>query len=155
MFTGDRSGDFLFARLHETGFASQPDAISRDDGLKLRDIAITAAAHCAPPANKPTREELANCAPFLQETFEMLGELKVVVCLGLIGLNAVLDFYIAQGWISRKSPYRFGHGAEHPVAGAPTLLCSYHPSQQNTFTGKLTEPMLLDVFVRARQLAGL
>lgn len=153
MFTGDRSGDFLFARLHETGFANQPEAVAQGDGLKLRGVVITAAAHCAPPANKPTREEVNNCAPFLVETFAMLDQLKVVVCLGSIGLNAVLDFYIAQGWISKKSPYKFGHAAEHAIEGAPTILCSYHPSQQNTFTGKLTEPMLRDVFERAREIA--
>jgi uracil-DNA glycosylase family 4 len=152
MFTGDRSGDFLFRAMHAAGFANQPTALHRDDGLVLHDAMITAACHCAPPGNKPAREELANCEVWLDETFDILGDLRVVLCLGKIGLDAVLRLYKRRGWIARFAPYRFGHAAEHAIAGAPTLLCSYHPSQQNTFTGKLTDAMLREVFERARAM---
>jgi uracil-DNA glycosylase family 4 len=155
MFTGDRSGDFLYAAMYAAGFANQPTAIHAGDGLELRDVMITAACHCAPPDNKPTPEEIGNCAPFLDETFALLPRLGVVLCLGKIGYDAVLRYYRRRGWIDRLSPYAFGHGAEHPIPGAhgaPVVLCSYHPSQQNTFTGKLTAPMMRAVFERARAI---
>jgi len=157
MFTGDRSGDFLFRAMHETGFATQPDATRRGDGLKLRDAVITAAAHCAPPGNKPTRDELDNCSTHLDDTFAVLSRLRVCLCLGKIGLDAMLRLYKRRGWIDALAPYPFGHAAEHTFnprddRRPPTLLCSYHPSQQNTFTGKLTADMLREVFERAKAI---
>ena len=149
MFTGDRSGDFLYREMFHAGFASQPHALRLDDGLKLRNALITAAAHCAPPGNKPSGEELENCAGFLDDTFDVVPGLRVVLCLGGVAMDAVLRLYRRRGWIERRAPYRFAHGAEYAVDGAPTLLCSYHPSQQNTFTGRLTERMLREVFLRA------
>ncbi len=153
MFTGDRSGDWLFRAMYEAGFASQPTATHASDGLELRNAMITAAAHCAPPGNKPTAQELSHCADFLEATFGLLLDLRVVVCLGRIGFDAVLKLYHRSGWIAQKSRYRFAHGAQHGIDDAPTLLCCYHPSQQNTFTGRLTRPMLLDIFKRAHTLA--
>ena len=159
MFTGDRSGGFLFRAMYEAGFASQPDAVHARDGLKLTGAMITAACHCAPPANKPTREELQNCEPWLDATFDLLPDLRVVVCLGKIGMDALLRFCKRRGWITKLAPYKFAHAAEHHISPLVdsqkpplTVLCSYHPSQQNTFTGKLTAPMLHDVFERAHQL---
>jgi uracil-DNA glycosylase family 4 len=164
MFTGDRSGDFLFRALYEAGFANQPTSQRVGDGLELRRALITATAHCAPPGNKPTPEEVAHCAPFLDETFALARNARVVVCLGKIAFDAVLRYYQRRGWIGRMAPYKFGHGVEHafpgvlpragaiPGAGVPTILGSYHPSQQNTFTGKLTPKMLRDVFERARAI---
>jgi uracil-DNA glycosylase family 4 len=159
MFTGDRSGDFLFHAMHAAGFASQPTATHAGDGLTLHDALITATAHCAPPDNKPTPGEIANCAPFLDETFALARHARVVLCLGRIGFDAVLGYYFRRGWIARKSAYRFGHGALHPFApfqpghaAPPAILCSYHPSQQNTFTGRLTPAMMLAVLTKARDL---
>ena len=162
MFTGDRSGDFLFRALYETGFANQPESVATNDGLRLADALITAAGHCAPPGNKPTPVELANCAPFLDATIDLLPRLSVVVCLGKLAMDAALLAYERRAWIAKRTPYRFAHGAAfkfEPVATAgiraappPTMLCSYHPSQQNTFTGRLTRQMLRDVFVLARQM---
>ena len=154
MFTGDRSGDFLFAALHRTGFASQPTATSADDGLTLSDVLITAACHCAPPANKPTRGELANCANWLSQTFDLMSRLRVVLCLGGIAFDAMLRYYQARDWIDQRAPYRFGHGAAYTFDTGPMLLGAYHPSQQNTFTGRLTEPMLDDVLRQARLAAS-
>jgi uracil-DNA glycosylase len=152
MFTGDRSGDFLYRAMHEAGFANQPTATHIGDGLELRDALITATAHCAPPDNKPTPEEIAACAPFLDQTLTIARNVKVILCLGKIGFDAILRYYKRRGWIERFSPYAFGHGEEHAIHGAPTILCSYHPSQQNTFTGKLTPEMMRRVFERAREL---
>ncbi len=154
MFTGDRSGDFLYRAMHRAAFANQAEATSRDDGLVLQDALITAACHCAPPGNKPTGDEMAACATWLDKTFDALPRLRVALCLGKIGLDAMLRLYKRRGWINTMSPYKFGHAAEHDIDGAPTLLCSYHPSQQNTFTGRLTDEMLLNVFRRARKLIG-
>jgi len=154
MFTGDRSGDFLFRVMHEAGFASQPEATHARDGLVLTDAMITAAVHCAPPANKPTAQEIAACRPFFEDIFQMLDGLKVVVCLGRIGFDAVVRRYRDRGLVPVGRAPRFAHGAEHPVPGAPTILCSYHPSQQNTFTGRLTHEMMVKVFRRARTLCG-
>ena len=152
MFTGDRSGDFLYRAMHRAGLASQAQATQRGDGLGLTGAMSTAACHCAPPANKPTREELTHCQTWLDQTFDALTNLRVVLCLGKIGLDAVLRLYKRRQWITKMTAYTFVHAAEHKVEGAPTLLCSYHPSQQNTFTGKLTDQMLLDVFKRAKRL---
>jgi len=152
MFTGDRSGDFLYARLHETGFANQAEATDRDDGLELRDCLITAAVHCAPPANKPTMQEQNTCRCWLEQTFDLLADLRVIVTLGKLGHDAVLKLYKQRGWIDALSGYPFGHAAEHRIDGRPTLLCSFHPSQQNTFTGRLTPKMMGHVFARARQV---
>jgi uracil-DNA glycosylase family 4 len=145
MFTGDRSGDFLYRALYETGFASQPTSTSRDDGLRLRDCYITAAGHCAPPDNKPLPEELAACRPYLEEEIAALPNLQVVVALGRIAHDAWLQ---ARGLT--RSRYPFGHAARHDLT--PVLIDSFHPSQQNTSTGRLTLPMLIEVFDAARRL---
>ncbi|MBS1856039.1 MAG: uracil-DNA glycosylase [Acidobacteria bacterium] len=156
MFTGDRSGDILYRVLHRTGFATRPTAVSRTDGLQLRDLYITAAAHCAPPANKPLPGELRNCRPWLERELDLLTEVRVVVALGKIAFDVYLDLMRARGAISSRAGFDFGHDREFVVApGHPRLVSSYHPSQQNTSTGKLTEAMLTAVFRRARRLAKL
>jgi len=152
VFTGDRSGDFLFRALYETGFASQPESVSRDDGLTLHDAWVTAAVRCAPPANKPLPEEFRNCRPYLKRELDALANLAAVVALGKIAFEAYLTILHDRGVIRRRSAFRFGHGAAHVTApGQPLLLASYHPSQQNTQTGKLTADMLRDVFLAARR----
>jgi uracil-DNA glycosylase family 4 len=155
MFTGDRSGDFLFAALARAGFANQPTSVSRDDGLKLRDIWITAAVRCAPPANRPTPGERDNCLPWTVRELELLADVRVILCLGGFGWEAALRLIVAaagtEGRPLRPKP-RFAHGAE-AAAGRYTLLGCYHPSQQNTFTGRLTEPMIDAVLARARELS--
>lgn len=148
MFTGDRSGDWLFAAMYRAGFANQPESVSADDGLTLRDAWVTAAVRCAPPANKPTPTERDACAPFLARELAALDQARVVVCLGQFGFQAACRHFGV-----RPRP-RFGHGVEVDVPGGPALLCSFHPSQQNTFTGRLTEAMLDAVFARAIELAG-
>ena len=151
MFTGDRSGDWLFRALHETGFANQAEAVSRDDGLTLRGLRITAAVHCAPPLNKPTRQERDACRPFLENELELVAPtLRVMVALGSFGWGVALWALAQLGHEVRPKP-KFGHLAEVQV-GPYTLIGSYHPSQQNTFTGRLTRPMLRAVFERAREL---
>lgn len=150
MFTGDRSGDFLYRSLHRAGFASQPESRDREDELTLRGAWITAAAHCAPPDNRPSPEELRNCRPWLEQEFKILAETRVVVALGRIAFDACLGVYKKLGWIARAADYRFGHGALHELE--PALLCSYHPSQQNTSTGRLTQEMLDEVFLRAARM---
>jgi uracil-DNA glycosylase family 4 len=150
MFTGDRSGDFLYRSLHTARFASQPDSRSIDDGLQLRDAWITAAAHCAPPGNKPSPQELRNCRPFLEQELALLKNVKVVVVLGKIAFDTYLTILKASGAINRMADFRFGHNVLYPLR--PALLCSYHPSQQNTSTGKLTQEMLDGIFVRAAAL---
>ena len=152
MFTGDRSGDFLFRALYETGFASQPTSIDRSDGLTLRDLAITAIAHCAPPANKPLPGEIANCLPYLQQTLDLMPNLRGIVALGGIAFEGCLRLCRSRGWLAKGPKPVFGHGALHQFPGAPFLLGCYHPSQQNTFTGKLTPPMMREVFARARSM---
>jgi uracil-DNA glycosylase family 4 len=153
MFTGDRSGDWLYRALHQTGFASLPGSVSRADGQTLTDVYITAAAHCAPPDNKPTPEELHNCRPYLKRELELLTRLRLVVVLGKIAFDTYLDVLKAKGVIRSRSAFEFGHNRDVEVApGQPRLLSSYHPSQQNTSTGKLTEEMLLDVFRKARKI---
>jgi len=148
VFTGDRSGDWLFRAMHRAGLANQPHSVSADDGLALTDAWVTAAVKCAPPANKPTVDERDACAPFLQRELSALARMRVVVCLGQFGYQAACRHFGV-----RPRP-TFGHGVDVPIAGGPTLLCSFHPSQQNTFTGRLTEQMLDDVFARAVELAG-
>jgi len=155
MFTGDKSGDILYRVLHRTGFASQPVSTSREDGLTLHDLYITAAAHCAPPGNKPSPEELRNCRPYLEREIDLLPNIKVVVALGKVGFDVYLDMLRSRGVIASRSAYAFGHDREFTIApGQPRVISSYHPSQQNTSTGKLTEAMLTAVFRRARRLAS-
>jgi uracil-DNA glycosylase family 4 len=159
-FTGDGSGDFLYPVLHEVGFASQPASVSRDDGMKLTALWITSVARCAPPGNKPTPEELRNCAPWLDREMSLLGELRVVVCLGRIAFDGLLAYARRTGSLSAfgsgsRSHFVFAHGAEYTLPGGLYVIASYHPSLQNTNTGKLTRAMLLKVFKRARELADL
>jgi uracil-DNA glycosylase family 4 len=152
IFTGDRSGDWLYRALHRAGFANQPTSINRDDGLKLIDCYITAAAHCAPPANKPLPEELAKCRPFLLEEIRLLRRLRAVVALGRIAFDSALAaLKLARGITPEVRP-RFGHGVELALSENLVLIASFHPSQQNTFTGKLTEPMFDRIFTRARKI---
>jgi uracil-DNA glycosylase family 4 len=153
MFTGDKSGDFLYRALYEAGFANQPEATGRDDGLQLNDLVITAALHCAPPANKPTQDELTHCSDYLEATFDAMPRLRGVITLGKIGHDAVLKLYKRRGWIRTLAAHPFGHGRLHRFEheAAPAILCTYHPSQQNTFTGRLTPAMLSEIFHRARQ----
>ncbi len=154
-FTGDGSGFFMYPVLHQTGFASQPTATHRDDGQVLTGAYITAAARCAPPLNKPTPEELANCAPFLDREIAALKDLRVVVALGKIGFDAYLRYLKRAGMITTAAPYAFGHAAEYKMPNGVYLLASFHPSMQNTNTGKLTAKMFAEVFKRARKLAKL
>ena len=155
MFTGDGSGDFLFPVLHEAAFASQAKAVTRDDGMRLTGLWISAVVHCAPPGNKPTPEEQRNCAPWLDEEIALLSRLRVVLCLGKISFDGFLAHQMRAGRIASRKGLVFGHGAEYALPGGLTLLASYHPSLQNTNTGKLTRAMFLDVFKRARTVAGL
>jgi len=153
MFTGDRSGDWLFRALHKAGFANQPHAVSRDDGLQLTGCCITAVCHCAPPGNKPDKEEIANCQPFLQQAFAAPG-IRSILALGGIAWKATVDELIRSGWWEGRRP-KFSHGCHFALPGDRMLWGSYHPSQQNTFTGRLTEPMFDKVFSGIRkQLDG-
>jgi uracil-DNA glycosylase family 4 len=160
MFTGDRSGDFLFAALHRAGLANQPTAVSRDDGLRLDGVRLVAPVKCAPPANKPTPAERRTCAPWLARELELLGPgVRVFLALGAFGWKALLDTLSDIGWTVQRPVPSFGHGAEvaltSPDGSAATLLGCFHVSQQNTFTGRLTPRMLDDVLARAVGLAGL
>jgi uracil-DNA glycosylase family 4 len=153
VFTGDRSGDFLYAGLHRAGFANQPTSQHKDDGLTLRDTYVTAAARCAPPDNKPLPEELARCAPFLDRELELLP-VRVFLALGAIGWNAALAA-VARSGVTLPTPKpAFGHGAEVELPGGRTLVGCYHVSQQNTQTGRLTPAMFDAVMSRVRQLLG-
>ena len=152
IFTGDRSGDFLFASLHRTGFANQATSVGPDDGLRLRDAYLTAVNRCAPPGNRPTPDERDRCLPYLAAELAALPTLRVVVALGAFAWDGALRALAARGDRVAPKP-AFGHLAEASV-GPLTLLGCYHPSQQNTFTGRLTAPMIDAVFVRARALAG-
>ncbi|MGA2727406.1 MAG: uracil-DNA glycosylase [Terracidiphilus sp.] len=154
-FTGDGSGDFLYPVLHEAGFASQDRATSRDDGMKLTDLQITSVVRCAPPDNKPTLHELRNCAPWLDEEFRLLRNLRVVVCLGRIAFDGFLAHAQRTAVISSRAGYSFRHGAEYTLPNGLHVIASFHPSLQNTNTGRLTPPMFLAIFKRARELAGL
>jgi uracil-DNA glycosylase family 4 len=150
VFTGDRSGDWLFRALWRAGYANQPTSEHLDDGLALTDCYIAAAVRCAPPANKPTLEERDTCLPYLQREIDALDEVKVFVVLGKFGYDAL--------WALLRPPVKpkpaFGHGVEVPLGNGTKILCSFHPSQQNTFTGKLTEEMFDAIFTRARELSG-
>jgi uracil-DNA glycosylase family 4 len=153
-FTGDGSGEFLYPVLHEAGFASQPRAVSRNDGMQLSDLWITSVARCAPPGNKPTPEELRNCTAWLDEEMRLLKNLRVVVCLGRIAFDGLLAWALRTGLVTSRAGYAFAHAAEYTLPNGLAVITSYHPSLQNTNTGKLTRPMFLAVFNRARQLAG-
>lgn len=143
-FTGDASGDFLFPALHRAGFANQPKAESRSDGLLLKDLYITASGHCAPPGNKPAPDELNNCQPFLERELKIINP-KVIVCLGRIAFERILRIYSA-----RSSVNKFAHGASYRLQNGVWVLCSYHPSRQNTSTGKLTVRMFDEIWKKAR-----
>lgn len=152
MFTGDKSGEFLYRALYETGFASQPEATSRNDGLVLTGAYIGAPGRCAPPDNKPSREELANCREYLEREMDLLTEVRVVVALGSIAFATYLSILRDRGQIQRLSDFKFGHGVEFQIPNGPVLMGCYHPSQQNTSTGRLTREMLRAVFARAVKL---
>lgn len=154
-FTGDGSGDFLYPVLYEAGFASQPKAVSREDGMQLKGMWISAVVRCAPPGNKPSPEEQRNCAPWLDEEIALLTRLRVVVCLGKIAFDGFLNHQLRAGRIASRKGFEFRHGAEYVLPGGVTLIASYHPSLQNTNTGKLTRMMFLGVFRRARVAAGM
>jgi uracil-DNA glycosylase family 4 len=152
MFTGDRSGEFLYRALWQAGFASQPASVRRGDGLKLNGVYVTAPVRCAPPDNKPLPGEIRNCRPYLERELDLLDKLRVVVALGQIAFNVYLSILKHRGVIRSRAAYRFGHNVETITApGQPVLISSYHPSQQNTSTGKLTEAMLREVLMRARR----
>lgn len=154
MFTGDRSGDYLYRALHRAGYASQAESTSRDDGLRLQDCYITAAVHCAPPDNKPSRQEIATCRPYLEQELALLTNVRVIVALGRLAFDVYLSILRDQGHIRSRTAFQFGHNALHePVPRQPRLISSYHPSQQNTSTGRLTGAMLLSVFQQARRLS--
>jgi len=150
MFTGDRSGDFLYRALYETGFASQPISRSRDDGLTLADAYITAAVRCAPPDNKPSREEFQTCRRYLERELVLLKNVTCVVALGKLAFDTYLGILRDQGVIRSRTPFVFGHNVRYDIPQAPVLIGSYHPSQQNTSTGKLTADLLREVFEGAR-----
>lgn len=152
-FTGDASGNFMYPVLHETGFASQPCATDRNDGLVLKDLYITAAVRCAPPDNKPLPQELANCASYLDRELTGLRNSRVIVALGKIGFDAYLNYLKRAGEVKSKKPYVFQHGAKYTTPDGHILLASYHPSNQNTQTGKLTRPMFVRIFKEAARLA--
>ncbi len=149
VFTGDRSGDWLFAALHRAGYANQPTSVRAGDGLRLRDAYITAAVRCAPPQNKPTPTERDRCLPYLERELALLEQVKVIVVLGQFAYDALAGVLA----IARPRP-KFGHGVEATTGDGRVVLCSFHPSQQNTFTGKLTTAMFDDIFSRARQVGG-
>jgi uracil-DNA glycosylase family 4 len=154
-FTGDGSGEFLFPVLHEAGFASQAKATSREDGMTLRDLWVNSVGRCAPPGNKPTTDELRNCAAWLDEEIALLRNLRVVICLGKIAFDGFLAHRTRIGKPAGRGAAApaFGHGVEYKLADGIWLLASYHPSLQNTNTGKLTRPMFLKIFERARELS--
>ena len=152
-FTGDASGNFMYPVLHQTGFANQPTATDRNDGLKLTDLYITAAARCAPPDNKPLPTELAACSTFLDRELAGLENVKVVVALGKIGFDAYLNYLKRRGLLKGKKAYVFKHGASYEMPDGKILLASYHPSNQNTQTGKLTREMFVKIFKQAAKLA--
>lgn len=155
MFTGDRSGEWLYRALHRAGLASQPEAASRHDGLRLKDVFVTAIVRCAPPHNQPTPEERAACRPWLEQEMSALTAVEVVVTLGHLAYYQVLRVYAAQGARLPRPRPRFAHGLQVDLGtGRPRIIASYHPSQQNTFTGRLTEEMLDGIFARAKEVLG-
>ena len=152
VFTGDASGDLLYRVLFNAGFANRPESRHRNDGLELKDAWISAAVRCAPPANKPTPEEIETCRPFLERELALLTRMRVLVALGKVAFDNWLTMLRARGLVASRAPFVFSHGAEFEIPGAPRLIASYHPSRQNTQTGRLTEEMLLRVFLRARDV---
>jgi uracil-DNA glycosylase len=152
MFTGDRSGDWLYGALHAAGFANQANSDHRDDGLRLRECYITAAVHCAPPGNKPAIGEFQRCRPYLVQELKHFRQVKVVIALGKIAFDAFIKAYEEAGGTITKPRPKFGHGVAVDLPNGQRLICSYHPSQQNTFTGKLTRPMFQSIFDRARAI---
>ncbi|HSS96371.1 MAG TPA: uracil-DNA glycosylase [Terriglobales bacterium] len=153
-FTGDASGNFMYPVLHETGFANQPTAVSLDDGLKLTDLFITASARCAPPDNKPLPQELANCSEYLDRELAGLKNVKVIVALGKIAFDAYLNYLKRHGFLKSRGLFIFKHGVHYKMPDGKILLATYHPSNQNTQTGKLTRPMFIRIFQQAEKLAG-
>lgn len=151
MFTGDRSGDWLFRALHKAGFANQPTSVHRDDGLQLRDCYITATARCAPPQNKLTPAEIANCRPYLWREIELLKNVQVILGLGKIGFDNALSAFSEMHHLQMAVRPKFGHGVEYQLNGKLVLMATFHPSQQNTFTGRLTEAMFDKIFCRVRK----
>ena len=151
-FTGDGSGNFLYRVLHRAGFASQPTATHKEDGLALRDAYITAVVRCAPPQNKPTPEEIRNCSRFLDRELDALTQVRVIVALGKIGFDGYVSYLRRRGVINGRNGYEFGHGAKYKLADGKILLAAYHPSLQNTNTGKLTEVMMFKIFRDAARL---
>ncbi|MEE8595975.1 MAG: uracil-DNA glycosylase [Gemmatimonadota bacterium] len=154
MFTGDRSGEWLYRALHRAGLASQPSSISREDGLRLRGVYITAAVRCAPPGNRPTTSERENCREFLEAELDLLQDLRVVVALGGFGYGQTLRILADRGFELPTPRPGFAHGREIPIGPRLHVLASYHPSQQNTFTKRLTEPMFDGIWARALELRG-
>ncbi|MBI4892110.1 MAG: uracil-DNA glycosylase [Acidobacteria bacterium] len=155
VFTGDRSGDWLYRAMHQAGFANQPTSVSATDGLRLRNAWVSAAVRCAPPDNKPTPAEFECCMPYLERELALLRRVKVVLALGRLACSAYLSVLRGRGVALRLAEFPFAHGAQFlPVPGGPHLLCSYHPSQQNTLTRRLTDEMLLSVFRRAAQICA-
>jgi uracil-DNA glycosylase family 4 len=154
-FTGDGSGNFLYPVLYAAGFASQPVAHSRADGMQLRDLWITSVVRCAPPGNKPLPEELRNCAPYLDEEIADLHRLRVVVCLGKIAFDGYMAHLLRRKIIASRKEFIFRHGTEYRIPDGPHVLATYHPSQQNTNTGLLTSEMFRDIFERAKVLADI
>jgi uracil-DNA glycosylase family 4 len=153
MFTGDRSGEFLYRALWETGWANQSQSLSKDDGLRLKGAYIASAVRCVPPDNKPEREEMLRCRPYLARELALFRDLKAVVALGGIAFESYLCILQQSGLISSRTPFRFGHGATyHTHEGGPVLVASYHPSQQNTSTKRLTAEMLRELFVSVRTI---
>lgn len=152
IFTGDRSGDWLYGTLYEVGFSSQPTSVRRDDGLRLKDCYITAAVRCAPPANRPEKREFERCRPYLVEELRLLKNIRVVVALGKIGFDSFLKAYEEKGGALPRPRPQFRHGGIVRLGDDVTLLASYHPSQQNTFTGRLTRAMFDEVFKTARSI---
>ena len=154
-FTGDGSGDFMYPILHDLGLASKTQAIARNDGLKLRHAWIASVVRCAPPGDKPLPQEIRNCASHLADEIQALPRVRVVVCLGKIAFDGYLAYLLHAGIITRKSEYRFAHGAEYLLPNGLHLLATYHPARRNTNTGRLDSPRFTRVFLRARELAGL
>ncbi len=155
VFTGDRSADFLIRAMWQNGFANQPASVSIDDGLALRDAYVTMPVRCAPPGNKPAREEFENCRPYLIREMELLPNVRVAVALGAIAWNACLEILKERKVIASRAQFRFAHGARFTMpGGGPVILGSYHPSQQNTFTGRLTLEMLSEIFAEAGRIAS-
>ncbi len=152
MFTGDRSGDWLYRALHKAGFANQATSVARDDGLKLSNCYITATCRCAPPQNKLLPSEIQNCRPYLLEELRLLKNVHVIIGLGGVGFHTALTSFQQLGWTKIKHLPKFGHGVEYNLNDSIMLLGSFHPSQQNTFTGRLTEPMFDAIFRRTQQL---